>query len=346
MNILGQIFNHNDAQNAHKWIPLGWCSYGKETPWENLWYWIELTFGSVENAYIGAPIGQRPLYYHIYKDDTYYYVQYWYWFNANDIRYQTNNQTWHEGDWEHFSIRLVNTGNPENINDYIPNKIALYQHHGGHTKSPNVGLWSDSHLSVSNRVTGYDTNHTHPIIFLAANSHASYFHGDARYQIQVDAPGQGFDELYNDAVDFNLTSGVQLFVYDFLDKLGECSIGYDVTFHNTLYYKHTMPTANDAGKEWLGWPGRCGKGWDFSPTGLTDGYLTYISAAFLYNVESIPAVGPLMDWILPWEIPDVQGDVQTPAPFTPFFNMHYYYFPEAASFGNESTGTITITWFQ
>ncbi len=70
--------------------------------------------------------GERPLYYHVYKDGSYYYVQYWYFMAMNDIRDQTNEHTWHEGDFEHVAIEVENVGG-----GFVPRRVNFYKHEGG-----------------------------------------------------------------------------------------------------------------------------------------------------------------------------------------------------------------------
>ena len=72
------------------------------------WY-IDFT-GDLDNRggwHTGAPAGDIPLFYHVYKDENYYYIQYWYFLVSNDIINQTYEDTFHEGEWEHVAIRFT-----------------------------------------------------------------------------------------------------------------------------------------------------------------------------------------------------------------------------------------------
>jgi len=240
--------------NAHAWGngPPKWDTYSFPHP-----YYSYLNFND-GIRYSGAPIGQRPLYYHVYRDESNYYVQYWYWFDMNDIINQTMLDAWHEGDWEHFSIKLNSNFEPVGIN--------VYQHLGGHTKTTNNGKWSSSGLYPSDTQIGYDSNHTHPIIYIAANSHASYFFDDEVYHIVGRTAIGGVKiEDYIDEVDYSVNlngnEGVDysLFRYDYLEKLGEVENGTNIYCHGVLFTIHSYIYPNS--KEWLGYRGYCGDGW-------------------------------------------------------------------------------------
>jgi len=242
----------------------------------------------------------------------------------NDIQNQTNNDTWHEGDWEHISIRLTKNGET-----FTPDGINLYQHEGGHTKYHYEGKWSASHTNVSNVRDGWDSSHEHPVIFIASNSHASYFYGDDVYHNSIDPPLSEYDDEIQDEVDYDLSGSIAYFEYDYLEKLGEMRIAYYEYFHNTLYWRHA--TAYPNSKEWLGFPGRCGKCWGWHVDSIADFGLNFVTA--LYSVKEIFGLG------------DANPHVQTPAPFIPSFNNEYYSFTnDINGFGNENVDYQTITW--
>ncbi len=302
-----------------------WCSFGNEVPLDS-WFWLEFQFANDQARHAGAPIGQRPLYYHVYSEDGYYYVQYWYWLNFNDIRNQTQNSVWHQGDWEHITIQL---NHEQGTSNFTPDKVNLYQHEGGHTKNVTEGKWSSNHNSVSNVQTGYSSTYEHPVIFIASNSHASYFYGDPVYKFVLDVPGSSWDDNFIDEVNYDLGGNVTLFEYDYLTKLGEYKILYGTSAHGYSYYRHTKILGNS--KEWLGFPGRVGKSWQFRVTDL--------QSFGLHFVLSILAISE----VLGYDVEDIH--VQTPAPFTPSFSWEYYSFTnDISGFGNESDNRKTITW--
>jgi hypothetical protein len=146
--------------------------------WDS-WYWDTYGHGSLSQGnyrldlndskrYQGAAIGQRPLYYHVYKDASYYYIQYWYYFGMNDITEQVNK--WHESDWEHVSIQLI-----ENGGNFTPNRVNFYTHNGGWNFEANSCWWSPTNFnSYNGMLQGYDESRTHLHIWLAANAHGSY----------------------------------------------------------------------------------------------------------------------------------------------------------------------------
>jgi len=246
-------------ENAHYWGS-NWCSHGATytSIFNRTKYWFDL---QDSKRYLAAS-SQKPLYYHVYKDASYYYVQYWYWFNMNDISSQTNNNTWHEGDWEHISIRLSKNGS-----DYIPDKINLYQHEGGHTKSAfGQGKWvlnadNPNFLDLKN---GYNpTSHpdySHPLIVIAANSHASYFHCDALYHIEISPYDIYVADVFQDEVYYTLNASTPTFDYDVLVKLGEGGQVQGATFHGIYFVTHAIEPRSDF-KEWLGFEGYCGDWW-------------------------------------------------------------------------------------
>lgn len=239
---------------------------GSETAlhkWET-WHWDTYGAGSVSNEvynldlnnsvrYSSAPVDQRPLYYHVYNEGSYYYVQYWYYFGMNDISDQSG--TWHESDWEHVSIRLIKNGSV-----FTPNKINFYLHEGGMTKSASNCWWSSSNsLTYSGIQQGYDENHTHLHIWLAANSHASYNRNSLVYKAVFTMFALGPIKTYVDRVDYDQSGYDLYFQYDYLEKLGEVTkeilvecpdSGYSLEFHS-------YPCGSGS-KHWLAYRGKLG----------------------------------------------------------------------------------------
>ena len=60
----------------------------------------------------GAQVGERPVYYHVFPYAEGAVVQYWFWFNANDVpaEFEEGFRVFHEGDWEHVAIYLYHDG--------------------------------------------------------------------------------------------------------------------------------------------------------------------------------------------------------------------------------------------
>ncbi len=250
-NDLGQLISTQAITGgesaAHKWETWHWDTYG----WGNVshgFYYLNI---HDTQRYVGAPVDQRPLYYHVYYDDGYYYVQYWYFFGMNDLREQLSGtlETWHEGDWEHVSIRISEQGI-----SYIPDKINFYTHEGGRTFNASECWWSASNISTYNGINqGYiDNQYTHLNIWLAANSHASYNRYSTVYKTGI------VGIYYHDRVDYSPGGNDLYFEYDTLVKFGEvlksrlteCPVsGY------TLEY-HCYPIKFS--KHWLAYLGRVG----------------------------------------------------------------------------------------
>ncbi len=242
---------------AHKWDTWHWDTYG----WGSVSHGIYYLNIHDSQRYVGAPVGQRPLYYHVYKDGSYYYVQYWYFLGMNDIREQLPGigDNWHEGDWEHVSIRISKQGN-----SYIPAQVNFYIHEGGRTFNASECWWSASNSSTYNGIhQGFvDNQYTHLHIWIAANAHASY----NRYSTVYERSVLGID--YHDRVDYSPSGNDLYFEYDTLIKLGEVvkltytqcpTSGYSLEYHcyPIKFSKH-----------WLAYLGRVGD-WDSPPFGAT-----------------------------------------------------------------------------
>ncbi|MFC1492591.1 hypothetical protein ACFL6O_01425 [candidate division KSB1 bacterium] len=258
----GQTYFYYNTTNLHKtdgcmWTSYGYLSYNQST---QLQYWADFT---LPNAHVGASYHNvsKPLYYHVYKEGSYYYVQYWMWFNSNDISDQTWYHTWHEGDWEHITVQVNKVGS-----SYVAERVNLYQHEGGHTKVflNTVGKWSTSGNTPSNVQIGYDSNHTHPVIYVASNAHACYFYNDLVYGLKVVRSGTTKEE-YKDVVDYNVNlSGTEgqdyhLFRFDNLEKLGEAGEFWDGYWHYYSWFE--VHYWSRGGKSWNAFMGRMGDYW-------------------------------------------------------------------------------------
>jgi len=209
----------------------------------------------------GAPLGNRPLYYHVYKSGDYYYLQYWYFFTMNDI----GNKGWHEGDWEHVAIKLQKNGT-----NFTPVAINFYIHAGGITENPESCWWSSTNATTySNIQQGYDRNHTHLHIWLAANAHSSYNRNMPVYHHSVNVLGNSNWEIsdYQDNVDYNPSGHNEYFPYDFLIKLGEVDRKSNITVHGHTWDYHVIPRGNS--KYWIGYEGRAGDYWVEGYAGIT-----------------------------------------------------------------------------
>jgi len=211
--------------------------------------------------YQGAPVGQRPVYYHVYKEGNYYYVQYWFFFNMNDLAGQSNNNTWHEADFEHVSIK-VNSA-------YTPVAVNFYRHEGGRTFAASDCWWSSSDSpTYSGIAQGYSSSRTHLHIWTAANAHASYNRYSKVWRVIASGAIVNpcltiANEDYTDNVDYDPSSSDLYFENDYLEKLGEfresplhqASNGqYYPYAHNYHWLDHNEPVNNS--KPWLCFVGR------------------------------------------------------------------------------------------
>ena len=213
--------------------------------------------------------GERPLYYHVYKDGPYYYVQYWYFMAMNDIKDQTYEHTWHEGDFEHVAIEVENVGGR-----FVPRRVNFYKHEGGR-QFPASECWWGSHASGHTveipPQLGYDESHTHLHVWIARNSHASYNFGEPLYEINVSG------DVYTDDVDYDSHSWTGLyetfFRYDYLVNMGEIKRSTDtdgdgyINAHGWEWFDHWYHEAAWHDLQWLPFRGRLGKYWCKKPDG-------------------------------------------------------------------------------
>jgi hypothetical protein len=207
----------------------------------------------------GSAVGSRPLYYHVYPSGGYIYIQYWYFLTFNDLRDYTNNDTWHEGDWEHVSLRVARVGS-----DYVPDLLNFYKHDGGHTKTAAQAWWSGSNArSYAGLRQGYDSSHTHLHVWLAADSHASYSRYDPVYHFVLsNLFGIGNEELTDNA-DYDPAGFDLYFPYDRMQNMGEVAyVPYDHEHDGrTFDYHRTHRPVDGVELRWLRYVGRIGDNW-------------------------------------------------------------------------------------
>jgi len=249
----------------HHWNTYNYKSCSLGQPYTPYTFW-QLDIDD-DVRYTGAEIGKRPLYYHCYKYDGYYYLQYWYFFTMNDISDQTNNNTWHEGDWEHVSIKIEYKNGV-----YIPLLINFYGHEGGHTVDASQAWWSTvgSLNSYQTIQQGYDEEHTHLHIWIAKNSHASYNRWDNNYNLDVNLPSPLPQEIYFDEVDYSTLQ--LLFDYNYLVNMGEVGISTDSdgyawahdVFWQIHYFHQVATTSNSPIMDGLAYIGFIGDYWAHS----------------------------------------------------------------------------------
>jgi len=249
--------NHRDSFGSGDWIT----------------YWLLDIQDSYR--YQSAPSGQKPLYYHVYKSGNYYYVQYWYFLAMNDLQDQTNNHTWHEGEFEHVSIKV-------SASSLAPVAVNFYRHEGGRTVSASNCWWSSSNsLTYSGLSKGYSSSRTHLHIWIAANSHASYNRNHEVYSItasaDVDLCIDLVDEYYIDNVDYNPSGSDLYFPYDYLENLGEYQLSYDA--HGYPWFSH-YGLKKSMGKPWISFVGRFGLYWAETCLGSAQATVSPLSPIF------------------------------------------------------------------
>lgn len=249
-NDIGQKAYDSRTPPIHVYQDWAWCSCGRGSLGR---YW-KLDIDD-DVRYKGATLGNRPLYYHVYACPDYYYIQYWYFFTMNDLNGQIENNTWHEGDWEHIAIRINKDGPP-----YFP-VVNFYQHYGGHTVDGSNVWWSENYgVDYGSLQRGYDEQHTHPHVWIARNSHASYNRYDDTYVIDVTGGTHYEDEVSYTRLDL-------LFGYDKLINMGEVchspkKDGWDYA-HGYKWFEHYEhhPVQGSPDLEALAFIGRIGEYW-------------------------------------------------------------------------------------
>ena len=200
-----------------------------------------LTFG----CHAGAPEGRRPLYYHLYPEAGRLYLQYWYFFTMNDNRAESTNHVWHEGDWEHVAIELVESGGA-----YVPRSVDFYVHQCGFVRAAEDCWWSETpRTTYEGLKKGFDTRHTHLHIWLAANAHGSYNRYEPVYDLEVRAFFGTQLERWTDNLDYDPSGRDEYFPYDVLDNMGEAE-----ERNGIVLPKGSSPS-------WIAFQGRFGEYW-------------------------------------------------------------------------------------
>ncbi|MBN1267830.1 MAG: hypothetical protein JXA25_20230 [Anaerolineales bacterium] len=240
--------------------------------WQYNWHWDTWGRGQTtvtfkwdmdnSNRYKVEEEGESPLYYHVYKEGGYYYIQYWYFFAMNNISPQmSNSDPWHEGDFEHVSIEVEKVGNK-----YVPRRVNFYFHEGGEQFPAEQCFWGSANFDAIPQY-GYDESRTHLHVWIARNSHASYNYEQAIYQLQT-ADGDSFtDEVY---YRFNINNGSledSFYHYDYLINMGEVELSPDTdndgryNAHGLEWFEHYEhePAWNDL--QWMPFVQRLGDYW-------------------------------------------------------------------------------------
>jgi len=213
--------------------------------------------------------GERPLYYHVYSKGSYYYVQYWCFMTMNDTRDQTNECTWHEGDFEHVAIEVERAGDR-----FVPRRVNFYKHEGGRQFPASECWWGSyatGHAMELPPQQGYDEAHTHLHVWIARNAHASYNLGEPLYEIN--AAG----DVYTDDVDYDPDPWTGLyntfFTYDYLVNMGEIKRSPDtdgdgyINAHGWEWFDHWDHVSAWRDLQWLPFRGRLGTYWCKKPDG-------------------------------------------------------------------------------
>jgi hypothetical protein len=102
---------------------------------------------------------QAPTYYYrLSREGNYTILQYWFFYAYNDFATSHCGSNDHEGDWENSMVILQ---------DEQPRWAAYASHGGGGAE--NRCVWDTAHMELAG---------THPVVYVGAGSHASYFSAD------------------------------------------------------------------------------------------------------------------------------------------------------------------------
>lgn len=206
----------------------------------------------------GASVGNRPVYYHVFHDDSgeFLYVQYHFFYTMNDIRSQTSSNLWHEGDWDRVSIRIpLNNnpaGEPDSVNFYFHGFLVTWGASECWWGPDNVQLYDDLQM-------GWSESHSNIHVWVPANAHGSYNRFSSVYHIEGELSFLGgllvlLDENYTDDLDY---WGGDAFEYDYLINLGESEKLSNVTIGDIFYEKFVKTSISSP--RWFGFYGIWGE---------------------------------------------------------------------------------------
>jgi len=223
-NVLGQrVYGPDVPPPLHAWEQWHWDTCGRGSV--QVWWVMDL---ADDFRHAGAAPGQRPLYYHVFPLGSDVIVQYWLWFNANDLSEQWGVNS-HEGDWEYLAVRATRTED-----GWMPLQLNLSEHAGGRVLDAAEGWWSPTNSpTYQGMALGPAADRTHPHVWVAANSHAIYNRFDPAFTIEAPACG-----TWNDQLDYNLGSNPNgahgFFRYDLLWDMQECWHAHEAHGHTYL----------------------------------------------------------------------------------------------------------------
>jgi hypothetical protein len=297
-NVLGQrVYGPAAMPPVHNWNDWHWDSFGSgQTP-----TWWRL---NIEDAWRhrGASPGNRPLYYHVLPWGDGAVVQYWLWFNANDLTSQWG-FVLHEGDWEYAAVRIRFDGTR-----WVPVAVNLSRHKGGISLAPAECWWSETDApSYAGMRQGWSPAREHPHFWVASNSHALYNRDEGTYTLDLAGLGS-CGGVYSDAVDYGLADHPEgshsFFPYDRLAPMGE--VWHTGEAHGRTWFDHL----EGGPLEPLRFYGRFGQSGCDAPPGCADAFCGIV-ASFDGGTYQMAPRSP----VIPEEPHKWGGFVDTPGPW-------------------------------
>lgn len=215
-DVTGRRILDSNPPPVHVWDDHYWDSYGSGT--QQPFFRLDFDDSVLHD---GAPPGERPLYAHAFPYENGVVLQYWLWFQGNDLRQLPGHIGYHEGDWEHLAIYVE----LDEFGDWIAKQVNLSQHLGGQSLPSEQCWWSATNDPTYLGMTqGFDPERSHLHVWVAANSHALYNRFDPVFTVEVDVPVL-CQVIYADWTDYNRGNHPygdhEFFPYDRLENAGE-----------------------------------------------------------------------------------------------------------------------------
>jgi hypothetical protein len=216
-----------------------WDTFGQPSNYAHTTMQIDLA----GNTPGGAPVGERPLYFHVFQlSETELVVQYWLWLNRNTLGdWSVDTVGDHEGDWEYVSIKVGYFDG-----ELQPEAVNMGRHNCRKTFAAAACWWGTNRDGTYyDMCQGWAPNREHLHVWMAARSHALYNRYDPVYTFEL----SGVSTTFWDRVDYNIAdkpAGAHLYHrYDRLVDMGEVWDLADVYEHGLTWDVMRMGSKRD-----------------------------------------------------------------------------------------------------